>query len=210
MIKGYEGISDEALIGRIQKGEKEAIDFIMEKYKNLVRTKARKLFLIGGDKDDLIQEGMIGLYKAVWDFDGEKDTSFGTFAELCIARQMYDAIKASNRKKNIPLNTYVSFYAPAYGETLEGEDKDSMVDLFFADNKENPEALMIDRENARVLEQKLKESLSLFEREVLEMFVRGHSYTEIAKVLGRQPKSIDNALQRIKGKLIRVIGELEL
>lgn len=210
MTKGYEGISDEALISRIQKGEKEAIDFIMEKYKNLVRTKARKLFLIGGDKDDLIQEGMIGLYKAVWDFDGAKDASFGTFAELCIARQMYDAIKASNRKKNIPLNTYVSFYAPAYGESLEGDEKDSMVDLFFADNKENPEALMIDRENARVLEQKLNESLSVFEREVLEMFVRGHSYTEIAKVLARQPKSIDNALQRIKGKLIRVIGELHL
>lgn len=210
MAKGYEDLSDEEIISCIRSGEKDAIDFIMEKYKHMVRTKARKLFLIGADKDDLIQEGMIGLYKAIRDFDQTRDSSFGSFADLCIARQMYDAIKASNRKKNIPLNTYVSFYAPVYNGSHEGEDRDSMVDLFFADNKENPEDLMIDKENAKVLEQKLIQSLSGFEREVIKLYLRGNKYTEIARTLGREPKSIDNALQRIKGKLTKVLKELHL
>lgn len=192
MEEKYSQKSDEEIIDRIHKDDTQAMDYILEKYKNLVRKKARKLFLIGGDRDDLIQEGMIGLYKAVRDYDKTHQSSFASFADLCISRQIYDAIKASNRQKNIPLNTYISFYAPAFDEKSGN---------MFADNKENPEALVIDRENVDALEKEFKEVLSDFEKEVLSLYLEGLKYQEIALRIQREPKSVDNALQRIKSKL---------
>ncbi len=191
----YSQKCDEELIQRIRKNDTGALDYILEKYKNLVRKKARKLFLIGGDRDDLIQEGMIGLYKAVRDYDESRESSFGSFADLCISRQIYDAIKASNRQKNIPLNTYVSFYTPAF---------DKKGDYLFADNKENPEVLLIDRENVTALEKEFGEVLSGFEKEVLSLYLEGLKYQEIAQKIKREPKSVDNALQRIKAKLAKI------
>jgi RNA polymerase sporulation-specific sigma factor len=186
---------DEELIKRVGQGEKKAVDILMEKYKNLVRQKARPLFLIGGDREDLIQEGMIGLYKAIRDYLPEKGASFSTFANLCIERQLYTAIKASNRQKNIPLNTYISL---------------SEMDFDKADeNKLNPEKLVIDKESISVLQYTLVRQLSPFEKKVFTLFTEGCQYTEIAKELEKSPKSIDNALQRIKNKLTQTLMELE-
>lgn len=198
MEENYSQKSDEAIILRIRQGETEALEYILEKYKDLVRKKARKLFLIGGDQDDLIQEGMIGLYKAVRDYDESREGSFKAFADLCVSRQIYDAIKASNRQKNIPLNTYVSFYAPFFDE--KGSN-------LFADNKENPEVLLIDRENVLALEKEFETVLSEFEKEVLALYLEGLKYQQIALRINREPKSVDNALQRIKTKIRRLLEE---
>lgn len=192
MEEKYSQISDEEIITRIRMDDTKALEYILEKYKNLVRIKARKLFLIGGDHDDLIQEGMIGLYKAVRDFNPDRESSFATFADLCVSRQLYDAIKASNRQKNIPLNTYISFYAPAFDEKKDG---------YYHDYMENPETLIIDQENVTALEQEFGEVLSNFELQVLELYLEGMKYQEIAVKIGKEPKSVDNALQRIKSKL---------
>lgn len=203
----YNELSDEKMIALIQQGDNDAVDFLMNKYKNLVRKRARKLFLIDGDKDDLIQEGMIGLYRAIRDYDLEKDTSFYTFADLCIARQLYTAIKTSNRQKNMPLNTYISFYSPTFLEEHE-EAKDSYINLFLADNKLNPEELIIDRETADVIEYELKKRLSPLEKEVMNWYMEGYTYIEIAEQLKRSPKSIDNAIQRIKNKSNQLLKEI--
>lgn len=204
----FKDMQDEAVIECIRQMEEEAVDYLMEKYKNLVRQKARTLFLIGGDKDDLIQEGMVGLYKAIRDYKPGKDSSFFSFADLCISRQIYSAIKASNRKKNIPLNTYISFDAPINGKSLEYGDKPSMVDTMFENNNLNPEEMLIDKENTNMIKYTLSERLSSLERKVLELYVEGLSYTQIAKQLEKEPKSIDNALQRIKSKLNEVLREI--
>ncbi|MFA9465471.1 MAG: RNA polymerase sporulation sigma factor SigH [Velocimicrobium sp.] len=187
--------SDEEILEWIRKGDTEAMDYILEKYKNLVRMKARKLFLIGGDRDDLIQEGMIGLYKAVRDYDKRRESTFGAFADLCVSRQLYDAIKASNRQKNIPLNTYISFNAPTFDEKR---------DSLYTNNNENPESLIIDKENVITLEREFGKVLSDFEKEVLALYLEGLKYQEIAQKINREPKSVDNALQRIKTKLSRI------
>ena len=177
----------------------------MEKYKYLVRSKAKALFLIGGDKDDLIQEGMIGLYKAIRDYQSGKDNSFFTFADLCVSRQIYSAIKASNRKKNIPLNTYISLYAPAYGENSDAEEKENLVDIIYQKNVSNPEELVIDKENTSMIEYELVRRLSDLEKRVLGLYMRDLKYVQIAEVLGKEPKTIDNALTRIKTKLNQVL-----
>ena len=208
MRKTYEGICDEEIIEKIRQGENDAVDFLMDKYKNLVRRKAANLFLIGADKEDLVQEGMIGLYKAIRDYEEEKASSFYTFAELCISRQMYSAIKASNRKKNIPLNTYVSLYGPAFGEEKSGENAENYVNYIHGEKNLNPEELVIDKENISVLEYIIERRLSPFEQEVVQYYMNGLSYVEIAELLGRSPKSVDNALQRIKTKLNQILKEL--
>ncbi|MEG1992629.1 MAG: RNA polymerase sporulation sigma factor SigH [Acetivibrio sp.] len=195
MANRFFELTDEEIIEKIQQGDKEALDYLLEKYKNLVRKKARKLFLIGGDRDDLIQEGMIGLYKAVRDYDAKKESSFQTFAELCITRQMYDAIKASNRQKNRPLNTYVSFYGDPFCQEIHSS---------LADNKENPEALLIDQENLNTLKLEIQENLSSFEMEVMQLYLEGRQYLEIAQLLKREPKAVDNALQRVKSKILKM------
>lgn len=201
-------LSDEDIITLIQNKGLDAMDYMLNRYKNLVRKKAKALYLIGGDKDDLIQEGMIGLYKAIRDYKIEKDNSFYNFANLCISRQIYSAIKASNRKKNIPLNTYVSLYTPAYSENADAEEKASLVDLMYENKISNPEELVIDKESTSMLEYELVRHLSRFEKDVLDLYLEDYSYLQIADELVKEPKSIDNALQRIKTKLNMVLKEL--
>ncbi len=204
----YDTLSDEEVVSRIQAGDQPAIDFLLEKYKYLVRSKAKALFLIGGDKDDLIQEGMIGLYKAIRDYQANKDNTFFNFADLCISRQIYSAIKASNRKKNIPLNTYISLYTPAYGENMDTEDKEVLVDIIQQKYVSNPEELVIDKENTSMIEYELVRRLSDLEKQVLDLYMQDLKYLQIAEVLKKEPKTIDNALTRIKTKLNQVLKEI--
>lgn len=200
--------SDEEIIFLIRGGNSYAMDYMLTKYKNLVKNKAKALFLIGGDKEDLIQEGMIGLYKAIRDYNAKKDSSFHSFADLCISRQIYTAIKASNRKKNIPLNTYVSLYTPAYSENADLEDKETLADVMSENKISNPEELVIDKESTSMLEYELVRHLSQFEKTVLDLYLHDYSYLQIADKLKKEPKSIDNALQRIRLKLNTVLKEL--
>jgi len=203
----YREFSDQELIEQIRANDKEAMDFLLEKYKNLVRKKANSLFLIGGDKDDLIQEGMIGLYKAIRDFEPEKEASFFSFAELCISRQIYTAIKLSNRKKNMPLNDYVSLNTPVFGESSEDSEPRAMRSVILANNL-NPEELVIDKERVDMIENELGRCLSSFEKEVLEKHLNGKTYLDIAKEMEKKPKAIDNALQRIKLKLRHLLKKV--
>lgn len=200
VMQDFAQASDEELIVRLRDGEEQITDYIMDKYKNLVRSKARSMYILGGDRDDLIQEGMIGLFKAIRDYDSGRDASFFTFAELCISRQMYSAVQAAGRMKHIPLNSYISLY-----QTEEhGQEEKKILDIL-ADNGLNPEDLVIDRENVENLEKQINKELSNFEKQVLELYMTGMSYSQIAKVLGRDDKSTDNALQRLKTKIRRMI-----
>lgn len=193
-MDSYCKFTDEQLIGKLRLGDKKIMDYILDKYKPLVRKKANAMYLIGGDTDDLIQEGMIGLFKAIRDFKAEREASFGHFAELCINRQLYSAVEASNRKKHAPLNTYISFYAKT------GEEGMALADTLFAASDDNPEQLVIDQENLKLLWDRLRERLSSMEREVLDDYLSGLNYRQIAEKRGTSPKAIDNALQRIKAK----------
>ena len=193
-------MSENDIINLAQKRENAAMEYLLEKYKPLVRQKTRKLFLIDGDKDDLIQEGMIGLFKAVRDYQVGKDAAFRTFADLCISRQLYSAIKKSNRLKNQPLNSYVSIYSDEFSDADELAG-DRTVISSGSDNIANPEAIMIDRENVIDMQNKMFDKLSKMEREVLKRYLEGMTYQEIAADMEKSPKSIDNALQRIKGKI---------
>lgn len=200
----YTKMSDEELISLAQKGNNQVVDYLMEKYKNFVRKKAYELFMIGGDNDDLIQEGMIGLFKAVRDFNCQKDTSFFTFADLCISRQMYTAIHASKRKKHIPLNTYISLYA---GISEEENDEQTLMNRVYSIHDKNPEELFIDKENEGYIEEKMQENLSTFEMQVINLYMTGVPYAKIAEILERTPKSVDNAIQRIRSKLSSILFE---
>jgi RNA polymerase sporulation-specific sigma factor len=208
MRTDFDSLSDDEIVACIREGNQYAMDYLLEKYKYLVRNKAKALFLIGGDRDDLIQEGMIGLYKAIRDFQNDKDSSFFNFADLCISRQIYSAIKASNRKKNIPLNTYISLYAPAYGENSDSEEKETLVDIIHQKNLSNPEELVIDKENTSMIEYELVRRLSNLEKQVLDLYMQDLKYIQIAEVLGKEPKTIDNALTRIKTKLNQVLKDM--
>lgn len=197
--------SDEELITRLRDGESDITDYIMNKYKNMVRTKAASMYILGADKDDLIQEGMIGLFKAIRDYDSGRDASFKTFADLCISRQMYTAIQASNRKKHAPLNGYISLYAKMDNSE---EDMEFSLDQVLEDtNDKDPETMMIDRENTRDIEEFIENGLSDLEQAVLELHLTGMSYTEIARVLGKDEKSTDNALQRLKTKIRKYVNK---
>ncbi len=196
-MEDYSGFSDEQLIARLHSDENdknEIMDYILEKYKPLVRKKTNALYLIGGEDDDLIQEGMIGLFKAVRDYRGDKDSSFFNFAQLCISRQLCSALEASNRKKHIPLNTYVSFSQERSGECLED---------FVPDAISSPEQLLIEQEKFKEFQEQLWSKLSNMEKKVLELYLDGNNYTTIARILDKPDKSIDNALQRIRQKLKR-------
>lgn len=188
-MKDYANCSDEELILRLHGGEEEISDYLMEKYKEFVRRKARAMYLMGGETDDLIQEGMIGLFKAVKDYRPEKDASFRTFAGLCIDRQLYSAIQSSNRKKHLPLNSYVSLNSENETGDLEGQWS------------ENPEALIIDRERTSALEEEIRKMLSPMENKVLKYYLQGYGYVKIAELMGKNSKTVDNALQRIRGKI---------
>ncbi len=192
----YRNQTDEALIGELRGGREEITDYIMEKYKNLVRKRANAMFLIGGDTDDLIQEGMIGLFKAIRDFKADKDASFYHFADLCITRQIYHAVEASQRKKHLPLNSYISL-----NTQMGREGEDTFLDVLESFENANPEQLVIEREDSRAIKEKLRNDLSRFERQVVQLYLQGLSYRQIAHQLGKEPKSIDNALQRIRGKI---------
>ena len=192
-MANYEHMTDEQLIGKLRKGDRHIMDYIMEKYKNLVRKEA-----YGGENDDLIQEGMIGLFKAVQDFNVEQETSFYSFAKLCITRQMYSAIEASKRKKHSPLNSYISLYETS-------EEQGSLIETMAAGQESNPEELLVSREYAELLEMKLEESLSELENRVLYLHLLGTDYKTIARLLDKSPKTIDNALQRIKGKTEKIL-----
>lgn len=202
----YRNVADEELILRLRDGNSNITDYIMEKYKNLVRSKAKTMYLLGGDTEDLIQEGMIGLFKAIRDYDSGRDASFFTFADLCISRQMYTAVQAARREKHAPLNFYVSLYsAQTEGAGREIGEELQLVNAIASHTDINPEELLIDRENVENLEKIIDEELSGFEKSVLDLYRIGMSYSQIAKILGRDEKSTDNALQRIKAKMRKYI-----
>ena len=196
----------EELVRIAQAGDDAVQDYLLDKYKSLVRAKSRAYFLIGADSEDIIQEGMIGLYKAVRDFNGEKNTSFRSFAELCVNRQMITAIKAATRQKHQPLNSYISLNKPVY----EDETEQTYMDLLQEGAFLNPETLLIGQENRNFLEDQLVKHLSGFETRVLMLYLQGRSYFEIARTLKKPEKSIDNALQRIKKKLERFLEEKDV
>ena len=199
VLQPYEDLTDEGLVEQVHQGNAEALDYLITKYRKFVKAKARSYFLIGADKEDIIQEGMIGLYKAIRDFKGDKLASFRAFAELCITRQMITAIKTATRQKHIPLNSYVSLDKPIYDE----ESDRTLMDVITSTESEDPEYLMINREEYSHLEEKISKILSDLEQQVLALYLDGQSYNEISEELNRHVKSIDNALQRVKRKLER-------
>ena len=200
----FKQASDEELILMYRDGEEEAAGFLMNKYKNLVRKKAGSMYILGGDREDLIQEGMIGLYKAVRDYDMGRDVNFYTFADLCVSRQMYTAVQASNRKKHLPLNTYISIYSQTMNAE-EGTEEYELMNTLTLGNDNNPEEMVIEQENMEQMELAILSQLSELEKQVFELHLTGMNYTEIAKVLGRDEKSTDNALQRMKSKIKRLL-----
>ena len=206
VVQHFEEFSDEELVDQVHLGNTNALDYLITKYRLFVKVKARSYFLIGADKEDIIQEGMIGLYKAIRDFKGDKLASFRAFAELCITRQIITAIKTATRQKHIPLNSYVSLDKPIYDEDSER----TLMDVITSPITDNPEHLMINREEYSRLEGQMSEVLSELEQQVLVLYLEGRSYNEISSLLNRSTKSIDNALQRIKRKLERHLefGEL--
>ncbi len=193
----YECMEDENIVECARDGDLYAQDFLIKKYKNFVRAKARSYFLIGADKEDIIQEGMIGLFKAIRDFRADKISSFRAFAELCITRQIITAIKTATRQKHIPLNSYVSLNKPIYDEDSDR----TLLDILTGARITDPEELIISREEVSNIEEKIGEILSKLELQVLSYYLQGKSYQEIAVLLNRHIKSIDNALQRVKRKL---------
>jgi len=204
----YKKAKDEELVLMAQNGDDAAQEYLLDKYKSLVRAKSRAYFLIGADSEDIIQEGMIGLYKAVRDYNEEKNASFRSFAELCVNRQMITAIKAATRQKHQPLNSYVSLNKPVYEE----ESEQTYMDFLQSSSGSllNPEALLIGQENKSFLEDQMVKKLSSFETRVLVLYLQGRSYFEIARVLDKPEKSIDNALQRVKKKLEKFLEEKNL
>lgn len=195
----YTAYSDEELIEKLRDGHGEIADYLIEKYIPLVRKKTNAMYLIGGETEDLIQEGMLGLFKAVRDFNPEKGASFFSFAEICISRQLYSVLEASNRKKHMPLNTYISF---SNQDDADGVNLEQMV----TEQTISPEQMLIEQERKQEFFQKLEEKVSPLEKKVLYLYLEGKNYIQIAEVLNKTPKSIDNALQRIRGK-IKILEE---
>lgn len=195
----YFNLTDEEIIKKVRLGEKNALDFLLEKYNDIVTMKANKFFIIGAEKEDMIQEGMIGLYKAVQSFDLDKQNSFKTFANLCIERQLITAIKTSNRQKHIPLNSSFSLNTSAYDEN----DETAVIDILDTKLVEDPLETITKREYFEDVESKIDKNLSNFERKVLDFYVQGESYVSIASKLDSQVKAVDNAIQRIRKKAIK-------
>ncbi len=203
ILTGYVDMQDEDIVALAKDGDDSAREFLIVKYKNFVRSKARSYFLIGADREDIIQEGMIGLYKAIRDFRGDKLSSFRAFADLCITRQIITAIKTATRQKHIPLNSYVSLNKPIYDE----ESDRTLLDVISGIRITDPEELIISQEEIDDIELKMGEILSSLEWRVLMFYLEGKSYQEIALDLNRHVKSIDNALQRVKRKLERYLED---
>lgn len=201
-LQRYTEMMDDEVAILAQEGDGQALVFLLDKYKNFVRAKARSYFLIGADHEDIVQEGMIGLYKAIRDYKADKQTSFRAFAELCVKRQIITAIKTATRQKHVPLNSYVSLNKPLYDE----ESDRTLLDVIEG-RVTNPEDLFISQEGMDHIQRQIDTLLSDFEKQVLEAFLDGKSYQEIAELLGRHVKSIDNALQRVKRKLMHFLEE---
>ena len=201
VLNVYQLCIDEEIVGLIREGDDDALEFLINKYKNFVRAKARSYFLIGADREDIIQEGMIGLYKAIRDFRGDKLSSFRAFAELCITRQIITAIKTATRQKHIPLNSYISLNKPIYDEDSDR----TLLDIISGSKIADPEELIVSKEEFDNIEEKMGEILSSLEWKVLMYYLEGKSYQEIAIDLKRHVKSIDNALQRVKRKVERYL-----
>ena len=199
----YTDLTDEKIVELSHEGDATAEEYLLDKYKNFVRSKARSYFLVGADHEDIVQEGMIGLYKAIRDFRPDKLSSFRAFAELCITRQIITAIKTATRQKHIPLNNYVSLNKPLYDE----ESDRTLLDVIVEGRISDPEELIINMENVGNIRTKINEVLSSLEQQVLNAYLDGKSYQEIAEALGRHVKSIDNALQRVKRKLEKNLEE---
>ena len=199
----YDRMTDEQLLCDYKNGNQEIMDYLMVKYKSMVRKKARAMYLLGGENEDLIKEGMIGLIKAVRDFDVTQKTSFSSFAELCVSRQMYSAIEASNRKKHLPLNSYVSLYEDSE-QVGEGRSL-PLIDTIESSKENDPEVLYFGKEYTEAFAEQLKELLSPLENHVLYLHLMGTDYRTIAELLGKSPKSVDNALQRIKTKAQKIL-----
>ena len=199
----FADVPDEQVVGLAQQGDSVAVEYLLGKYKNFVRSKARSYFLIGADHEDIVQEGMIGLFKAVRDYQAERLSSFRAFAELCITRQIITAIKTATRQKHVPLNSYVSLNKPIYDE----ESDRTLMDVIVEGRAQNPEELIIGRENLVSIRDRVDKVLSSLEQDVLNAYLDGKSYQEIADKLGRHVKSIDNALQRVKRKLEKYMEE---
>jgi RNA polymerase sporulation-specific sigma factor len=200
----YYEMSDEEIVSAAKKGDNNALECLIEKYRNFVKAKARTYFLIGADREDIVQEGMIGLFKAIRDFREEKLSSFRAFAELCITRQIITAIKTATRQKHIPLNSYISLNRPIFDE----ESDRTLLDVLSEERVYDPEELFINREEYNGIEVKMDDVLSTLEKEVLSSYLQGKSYQEIAEDLDRHIKSIDNALQRVKRKLEKHLEEI--
>ena len=199
----FASMPDEEVVGLAQHGDSIAIEYLLSKYKNFVRSKARSYFLIGADHEDIVQEGMIGLFKAIRDYQADRLSSFRAFAELCITRQIITAIKTATRQKHVPLNSYVSLNKPIYDE----ESDRTLMDVIVEGRAQNPEELISDRENLVSIRDRVDQVLSSLEQDVLNAYLDGKSYQEIADKLGRHVKSIDNALQRVKRKLEKHLEE---
>lgn len=205
--KSFHKLGDDELVELIHQGNSNALDFLLNRYKNFVQAKARTYFLIGADKEDIVQEGMIGLFKAIRDYDETKLSSFKAFAELCVTRQIITAIKTATRQKHIPLNSYVSLDKPIYDE----ESDRTLIDVIAGSKTtDDPEEMIINQEKYGDMEVKLSESLSSLEKRVLHLYLDGQSYQEISKELNRHVKSIDNALQRVKRKLEQLLKAKEI
>lgn len=199
----YDVLKDEEIISLIRNGDKHALEYMLEKYKDLVNFKVARFFMVGAEKEDVFQEGMIGLYKAIKDFDYEKQNSFKTFAGLCIERQLITAIKSSNRQKHMPLNLSLSLNSHASDE--EDENEDELINIFYNKSAEDPLDTITKKEYYREVEEIMQKSLSEFEKKVLHRFINGESYVSIAEKLDSNVKSVDNAIQRIRKKGIQNI-----
>ena len=201
--RDFDSMTDEQVVILAQETDSPALEYLLNKYKNFVRTKARSYFLIGADHEDIVQEGMIGLYKAIRDYKAERLSSFRAFAELCVTRQIITAIKTATRQKHIPLNSYISLNKPIYEEDSDR----TLLDVITEEGMSNPEEMIIDREDLSLIEGKIGQMLSDLEKDVLVRYMEGKSYVEIAGEMNRHVKSIDNALQRIKRKLLKYLEE---
>ena len=205
IISDDEADVDDNMVFRAKAGDEKSLNHILKKYRNFVRSKAKPFFIGGADKEDILQEGMIGLFKAIRDYDEEKTVSFRAFAELCVTRQIITAVKAATRQKHIPLNSYISLNKP-----MSEEDPDkTLMDMMKNSHISDPEQLIISKEEMKLIEEKTKEMLSEFETRVLSLYLKGYSYNEISEKLCKHPKSVDNALQRIKRKFEKYLEQRE-
>ena len=197
----YDNLSDEEIIVKIKQGDEQALTYLLEKYKDLVNVKVGKYFMAGAEREDILQEGMIGLFKAIKTFNSEKQNTFKTFANLCIERQLITAIKTSNRQKHMPLNSYLSLNIAAYDNN--DDDSVELIDTFNSKTIEDPLETIMKKEYYEEVQKTINNSLSNFEKQVLERFIKGDSYLAIAEELDSPVKSVDNAIQRIRKKAIK-------